>query len=331
MALGRSSEGRGRISSCVTERAPWRWAVPRQSAPVSPPPMMTTSLPAAVIGTSSTARSPSWALFDQGRYSIAWWMPPSSRPGTGRSRPAVAPPASTTASNCDRSSSAVMSTPTFTLVWNSVPSACHLVEAAVEVALLHLELGDAVAQQAADAVGPLEDDHVVPGPGQLLRGGQAGGARADDGDALARLHRRRHGDDPALVPGAVDDRHLDLLDGDGVLVDAEHAGALARSGAQAAGELREVVRRVQPVDRVAPPVAVHEVVPVRDEVPERAAVVAEGDAAVHAPRGLLLQGAVGERLVHLLPVAEAHRHRAPRRRLAPVLQEPLHVTHVRPP
>ena len=32
----------------------------------------------------------------------------------------------------------------------------HLVEAAVEVALLHLELGDAVAQQAADAVGPLE-------------------------------------------------------------------------------------------------------------------------------------------------------------------------------
>jgi hypothetical protein len=42
-------------------------------------------------------------------------------------------------------------------VRNRVPSALHLGEAAVEVALLHLELGDAVAQQATDAVGPLVD------------------------------------------------------------------------------------------------------------------------------------------------------------------------------
>ena len=36
------------ISRLVTERAPWRCAVPMQSAPVSPPPMTMTSLPAAV-------------------------------------------------------------------------------------------------------------------------------------------------------------------------------------------------------------------------------------------------------------------------------------------
>ena len=99
----------------------------------------------------------------QGRYSIAWWMPPSSRPGTGRSRHAVAPPASTTASNSLAQ-----------LVDGDVAAdvdvgaelgalGLHLGEAAVEVALLHLELGDAVAQQAADAVGPLEH-HVVAGP-----------------------------------------------------------------------------------------------------------------------------------------------------------------------
>ena len=34
----------------------------------------------------------------------------------------------------------------------------HLLEAPLEVALLHLELGDAVAQQSADAVGALEHD-----------------------------------------------------------------------------------------------------------------------------------------------------------------------------
>ena len=69
----------------------------------------------------------------------------------------------------------------------------HLGEPPLEVALLHLELGDAVAQQPADAVGPLEHDDVVAGPGQLLGGGEAGRARADDGDPLAGLHARRSG------------------------------------------------------------------------------------------------------------------------------------------
>ena len=63
----------------------------------------------------------------------------------------------------------------------------HLGEAPVEVALLHLELGDAVAQQPADAVGPLEHDDVVAGAGELLGGGQPGRPGADDGDALAGL------------------------------------------------------------------------------------------------------------------------------------------------
>ena len=61
----------------------------------------------------------------------------------------------------------------------------HLREPAVEAPLLHLEVGDAVAEQAADAVGPLEDRDVVAGAGELLGGGQAGGAGADDGDRLA--------------------------------------------------------------------------------------------------------------------------------------------------
>ena len=46
----RCSGGVGMISSCVTDAAPCRWEVPRQSAPVSPPPMMITCLPSAVIG-----------------------------------------------------------------------------------------------------------------------------------------------------------------------------------------------------------------------------------------------------------------------------------------
>ena len=157
------------------------------------------------------------------------------------------------------------------------------------MALLHLELGDAVAQQPADAVGPLEHDDVVPGARELLRGGQTGRARADDRDLAAGPHGRHHRRDPPFRPRPFDDLDLDLLDGDRVLADAEHARRLARRRAQATGELGEVVGGVEPLDRVAPVVAVDEVVPVGDEVAERAAVVAERDAAVHAAPGLELR------------------------------------------
>ena len=82
---------------------------------------------------------------------------------------------------------------------------------------------------------------------------------------------------------------LDLLDGHRVGVDAQHAGRLARRRAQPAGELGEVVRRVQPLDGLLPVVAPDQVVPLRDQVAQRAALVAERDAAVHAAAGLLLQ------------------------------------------
>ena len=91
------SGGIGRSSNWVTDVAPWRFEVPTQSEPVSPPPMMTTCLPAAT--NSGTLESPATRRFCSGRKSIANITPPSSRPGTGRSRGCSAPPASTTASN----------------------------------------------------------------------------------------------------------------------------------------------------------------------------------------------------------------------------------------
>jgi hypothetical protein len=199
------------------------------------------------------------------------------------------------------------------------------------VPLLHLELGDAVAQEATDAVSALEDDHVVASARELLRGGEPRGPGADHCDALPGLDVGHLRGDPALRPGAVDDLDLDLLDGDRVLVDAEHTGRFTRCGTQPPGELWEVVRRVQALDRVAPVIAVDEVVPVRDEVPERATVVAERDAAIHAAAGLQPEPVGRERLVHLPPVAHPHRHRPTRGRLTGPLDEPGRLTHARPP
>ena len=97
--------------------------------------------------------------------------------------------------------------------------------------LLHFELRDAVAQQPADTVGPLEHRHLVTGAGELLGGRQPGGARSDDRDRFAGHQVRRVGLHPAFVKGVVDDFDLDLLDGHRVGVDPQNTGRLAgRSG-----------------------------------------------------------------------------------------------------
>jgi hypothetical protein len=128
----------------------------------------------------------------------------------------------------------------------------HLLQTAVDEVLLHLEIGNAVAQQAADAVGLLEDRDLVAGARQLLRRGQSRGTGADDGDALAGLGGRRLGRDKALGEGAVDDGLFDLLDGDRRRVDAQHAGGFARRGTDAAGEFGEIVGGVQLAHGLAP-------------------------------------------------------------------------------
>ncbi len=211
----------------------------------------------------------------------------------------------------------------------------HLLEPTLEVALFHLELGDAVAQQPADPVGPLEDRHVVTGPGELLRGGEAGRAGADHRDGRPTADHRRLRSHPALGKGAVDDLDLDLLDGDGTGgiggVNPEHTGCLARGGAEPAGELREVVRGVQPIDRHLPVVATDEVVPLGDEVAERAAVVAERDAAVHAASRLRSDVLGPEVLVDLVPVLDPDVDRASPRQLTRGRQETLGVRHRPPP
>src|SRR6185436_17995305 len=59
------------------------------------------------------------------------------------------------------------------------------------------------------------------------------------------------------------------------------------------------------VDRLAPAVAVDDVVPVGDQVAERTAVVAERHAALHAARALLAQALDGQRVDELVEVARA--------------------------
>ena len=210
------------------------------------------------------------------------------------------------------------------------PFFAHQPQAALQRALFQLEFRNAVAQQAADAIRALEHGDRVAGAIQLIGRGQPRGSGADDRDALARARRRRLRDDPAFAERALDDRRFRGLDGDRRAVDPEHARPLARRRAQPAGELGEIVRRVQPIDRGAPAIAVHEIVPVGNQVAERTAVMAERKPAIHAPRRLILQRRFRVRQRDLAPVQHALGNRA-RRRLVPLdFEKAGRLTHGRP-
>jgi hypothetical protein len=86
---------------------------------------------------------------------------------------------------------------------------------------------------------------------------------------------------------------------------------------------------VEAVDGLAPAITIDEVVPVGDQVAEGAALMAEGDAAVHAARPLLLELLRFEGQVDLLPVADPLGHWPPLGQLALDLEEAGDLAHAR--
>jgi len=181
----------------------------------------------------------------------------------------------------------------------------HLLHAPVDDVLLHLEVGDAVGEEPAGPGALLVDVHLVAGARELLGRGEAGGAGADYCNPLAGLGLGRLGRDPAFLERPVGDGTLDGLDGDRRVVDVERTGCLARRRAHAPRHLREVVGRVQVEGGRLPLAAVDEVVPVGDLVVYRAAVVAVGDAAIHAACRLRLGIGFRQRLDELAPMLHA--------------------------
>ena len=162
----------------------------------------------------------------------------------------------------------------------------HLDGTPVDQVLFHFEVRNAVAHQATDAVVLLKDRDGVARARQLLCARHACRPGPDDGDRLAGLLRRDKRRDPAFFPPAIHDLAFDRLDGDGRVINVQRAARLARGGADAAGEFREVVGRMQHFQRVAPVIFIDQIVPVRDDVVDRATIVAKRNPAIHAARCL---------------------------------------------
>ena len=135
---------------------------------------------------------------------------------------------------------------------------------------------------------------------------------------------------PAFVPAAFHNRPLNQLDRNRRLIDSQHARGLARGRADAAGKLRKVIRRVKPPDCCLPPAVIDQIVPVGNQVIDRASRMAEGNAAVHAAGALLALLFFRKRFVDLKPVLDALVGFAARRLFALNLQKPSDLTHAAP-
>src|SRR5437588_3031427 len=160
--------------------------------------------------------------------------------------------------------------------------------------LFQLELGDAVAEQTADAVRFFVDYDRVPCAAQLLSSSQARRAGAYDGYFFSGAHFSRLGTNPAFLESALNDALLVLLDGHRRLVDPQHAGRLARGRTNAAREFGEIVGRVELTHCFLPAAAIHQIVPVRNQIADRAAGLAERHTAIHAACALAAKLVLGK-------------------------------------
>ncbi len=88
---------------------------------------------------------------------------------------------------------------------------------------------------------------------------------------------------------------------------------------------------MQAVARLGEAPTLDQVVPFRDEVAQRAALVTERDAATHAPGGLLGELLAPEGEVHLPPVPDAGLDRSALGTGALVTEESPGISHERPP
>ena len=261
-----------------------------QSEPVSPPPMTTTCLPLAVIvplgrGARLVVAGVALVLLGQEVHGEVDAVELAARHFEVARRFGAAGQHQHVVVVEQRWTDTL--TPTSTPVRKIDALGLHLPDAPVDEVLLHLEVGDAVAQQAADAVGLLEHRQRMAGAGELLGAGQAGRAGADHGDPLAGAARRRAATiQPSSQPRSTISHSMVLM------VTGLSSMFSVQDASHGAGQMRPVNSGKLLVEcrlssAVAPLVAIDQVVPVRDLVVDRAALVTERNAAIHAARRLL--------------------------------------------
>ena len=167
----------------------------------------------------------------------------------------------------------------------------------------------------------------MPGASKLLCCSKTRRPGANDSDVLAGVESRHNRLHPTLIETAFNDGQLDVLNGHRIVVDAEHTTALTRCRTQAARPLGKVVGGVQALESLVPAVLTNQVIPLRNDVAQRAGRVTERHATVHTTGRLLLHLPVASLLIDLFPVHQTQRNRAMSRLFALEFHETLRISH----
>jgi len=158
-----------------------------------------------------------------------------------------------------------------------------------------LEIGNSIAEKATGFIIPFEDGDGVTGGVELIGGGQSCRAGADDGYFFACPHGRMIGLHEAFVESDLNNMFFYFFDGHWWLVDAQHATGFTRGRTDTPGEFGEIIGGAKDLIGLLPLLAVYVVVKLGNDISEGAAVMAEGDTAIHAPGRLVVElfGRVG--------------------------------------
>ena len=179
---------------------------------------------------------------------------------------------------------------------------------------VEFHVGNTVHEQSTNAVGTLVHGDFVPGFVELCSAREACGTRAYDSHALARALFGYIGCDPALFPTFVNDGNFDVFDGDGRVCHAQHAGTLAGGWTDATRKFGKVVGFVQSFEGFFPEAAIHEVIPLGNEIVDGTTRrkgcrfgqahtgMAKGYATVHTSRTLFLKFFIGVMVMKFFPV-----------------------------
>src|ERR1700722_6179758 len=152
----------------------------------------------------------------------------------------------------------------------------------------------------------------MPGAAHLLRRGQSRRPRTDYGNFLSTANLCRLGTDPALQKSPLHNIFFVLLDRDRRLVDAQNTRRLTGGRADSAGKLRKIVGRVQLANSFLPTASIDQIVPVRNQIADRAPRLAKRNAAIHAASALLAKLLFRKILVDLEPIIDALQNRPAR-------------------
>ncbi|MDB6037482.1 MAG: hypothetical protein JWM99_1323, partial [Verrucomicrobiales bacterium] len=213
----------------------------------------------------------------------------------------------------------------------------HDIDSSQHELLVEFHVGNAVGQQTTDSVRALENRNDMAGAIELGGGAEPGRAGADHGDFFAGANFGDFRDDPAFLKAPVDDGALDIFNGDRRGIDAQNAGAFAGGRANAAGEIGEVIRLVQPIKGLMPEAAIDEIVPFRNEVINRTARshstqegagMTERNAAVHAARPLFPKLCLIEVEVEFVPVLNALKRWTIQRQLPKIFDKSSWFAHL---